>query len=229
MMKQSLLAVACAFLFGAASVVPCAGQQIRTLKLVEKNGEYEFASGTEYFLTVFQPQGGEDPSFSADYRSTKWDISAVAKKAKRIPLGVQEISGRMTHEIAVNPTGLESFTVDKYYIVFPGSDMRLGSNGPSVRLRFFLKKAPGADSRGVAAGWEIRATQGNRLTQGRLSKEGDVDLLKVGLEPIKCVLRSPAGRTYQYVVYPSVRGAITGIVFYSILDIDDPMYESRRD
>lgn len=209
-----------------------AGEDVRTFKLHMDNGEVKPVGGDIYYLAIFtadgKPYGG---SLSADFRSTVFDISLLPEKEKVTTTVAVQISsaGDITHTVNVDARHMESFFINKDYIVLPKRKGRIEKGGPFIRLKFHRTSSQKEKKQEPLNEWEITLKQKRAKITGRLSPSGFIDFSHVTKDPIHCFLKDPSSsKPYEYTLFPAVQGARKGLVIYSVWDVTNPRYEASK-
>jgi hypothetical protein len=201
---------------------PTLPPDVRIFKLVSEGEKITPADGSPYFIAAFTSDGKTPPGLFADFRNTKFDISSVDERLKNeVGVAVQmSPDNRFEHTVLVDGTNLEFFYIDNDYIVFPQNVSAIKENGPFVR---FVFHSQGGDGKSEPLGdWGISVEQEGRKVSEKLSA-GAVDLANVTLAPIHFSLTDPStSKTYEYVAFPAVRGAVERLVVYMVWDVTNP-------
>jgi len=204
-------------------------QEIRTFKLISKAGRLQPTDGGPYILAFFTEDGNSIPGISANFRSTRFDISGVAENLRNdITIGGQaDLSTlKTTHEVFVDATKLTSFFIDKDNIVFPPSVSQIEQNGPYIKMIFYAKPASSDTKPKPLEAWDVIIEQTGEFSKGKLTSSGIFDVSNVKLAPLRwSLIDSNSLKVYKSVCFPVFRGAIKDLVVYEVWDINTTLYE----
>lgn len=185
-----------------------------------ENGQVTMGGGFPYMIPSFslaeystgEYRLGMDPArfYTAFF---DWDSFSIFLQ--------KSASGDIMHYLTINVTNLTSFYVSGD-IVYPANQSSIDTNGPFVTLVFQY-----GEEHERADGWGIAVVQGDQSVTGTLSDEGMFNLENVLLLPIDVTLTNPTdSRVYEYRALPALRGAVEGLVWYYVVDITDPQYQT---
>jgi hypothetical protein len=198
-----------------ATPAPPTATPEHVLKLVEEGNGITLDDGWPLGATVHTADGDIPRGMlSPDYKSTLVDVSELAGKEDSLGLVHQQNSdGETSHAVSIDIRQLESFYIDKDYIVFPFGTNAVESGGPFVRL---VIRAISYDNGKLMDQQEITVQQGERTVSGKLSN-GVFDLSGVTSDPIEITVTGlSATTTYQYKAFITLRGAVKGFITYEI-------------